>query len=117
MSKPSSNQTSCSQIHGLLSELTDGGFISQCLFLPTILGWCYLTRGQSRNVIGSYLRYRRLSDRYAFQKPNDRRALDLMNAAAVEVLKDLPDLAIAYGVSDEYRFVSDSSVLVSWVLC
>jgi tRNA(His) guanylyltransferase len=29
-----------------------------------------------------------------------------MNAAAVEVLKDLPDLAIAYGVSDEYRFVS-----------
>jgi tRNA(His) guanylyltransferase len=27
-----------------------------------------------------------------------------MNAAAVEVLKDLPDLAIAYGVSDEYRF-------------
>ncbi|EAA65634.1 hypothetical protein AN0804.2 [Aspergillus nidulans FGSC A4] len=46
----------------------------------------------------------RLSDRYAFEKPNDRRALDLMNAAAVEVLKDLPDLAIAYGVSDEYRF-------------
>ncbi|CBF88750.1 tRNA guanylyltransferase [Aspergillus nidulans FGSC A4] len=28
-----------------------------------------------------------------------------MNAAAVEVLKDLPDLAIAYGVSDEYSFV------------
>jgi tRNA(His) guanylyltransferase len=28
-----------------------------------------------------------------------------MNAAAVEVLKDLPDLVIAYGVSDEYRFV------------
>lgn len=26
-----------------------------------------------------------------------------MNAAAVEVMKDLPDLCIAYGVSDEYR--------------
>ncbi|KAE8396811.1 Thg1 C terminal domain-containing protein [Aspergillus pseudonomiae] len=28
-----------------------------------------------------------------------------MNAAAVEVMKDLPDLCIAYGVSDEYSFV------------
>lgn len=47
-------------------------------------------------------------------KPNDRRALDLMNAAAVEVMKELPDLCIAYGVSDEYRYgvspdVCDSS--------
>ncbi|KKK18930.1 hypothetical protein P175DRAFT_0499560 [Aspergillus ochraceoroseus IBT 24754] len=49
--------------------------------------------------------FHKLSDRYAFKKPNDRRALDLMNAAAVEVMKDLPDLAIAYGVSDEYSFV------------
>ncbi|KAI9368095.1 putative tRNAHis guanylyltransferase [Aspergillus egyptiacus] len=49
--------------------------------------------------------FHKLSDRYAFKKPNDRRALDLMNAAAVEVMKDLPDLVIAYGVSDEYSFV------------
>jgi tRNA(His) 5'-end guanylyltransferase len=28
-----------------------------------------------------------------------------MNAAAVCVMKDLPDLIVAYGVSDEYRFV------------
>ena len=28
-----------------------------------------------------------------------------MNSAAVEVMKELPDLNIAYGVSDEYRFV------------
>lgn len=53
-----------------------------------------------------YLTSHRLSDHYAFVKPNDRRALDLMNAAAVEVMKDLPDLCIAYGVSDEYRFDS-----------
>jgi tRNA(His) guanylyltransferase len=46
----------------------------------------------------------RLSEKYRFEKPNDRRALDLMNAAAVEVMKELPDLNIAYGVSDEYRF-------------
>lgn len=37
-------------------------------------------------------------------KPNDRRALDLMNTAAVEVMKELPDLCVAYGVSDEYRY-------------
>ncbi|KAA8651621.1 tRNA guanylyltransferase [Aspergillus tanneri] len=46
--------------------------------------------------------FHKLSDRYGFKKPNDRRALDLMNAAAVEVMKELPDLCIAYGVSDEY---------------
>ncbi|KAL3444802.1 tRNAHis guanylyltransferase [Aspergillus insuetus] len=49
--------------------------------------------------------FHKLSARYEFKKPNDLRALDLMNAAAVEVLKDLPDLVIAYGVSDEYSFV------------
>ncbi|KAE8151035.1 tRNAHis guanylyltransferase [Aspergillus avenaceus] len=49
--------------------------------------------------------FHKLTDRYQFKKPNDRRALDLMNAAAVEVMKDLSDLCIAYGVSDEYSFV------------
>uniref|UniRef100_A0A093XTR2 tRNA(His) guanylyltransferase n=1 Tax=Talaromyces marneffei PM1 TaxID=1077442 RepID=A0A093XTR2_TALMA len=49
--------------------------------------------------------FHKLSDKYKFEKPNDRRALDLMNAAAVAVMKDLPDLIIAYGVSDEYSFV------------
>lgn len=51
----------------------------------------------------------RLSDRYGFQRPNDRRALDLMNAAAAEVMKDISDMCIAYGVSDEYRSVCISS--------
>lgn len=45
-----------------------------------------------------------MSDRYGFEKPNDRRALDLMDAAAVEVMRDLSDLCVAYGVSDEYRY-------------
>ncbi|KAJ5551749.1 hypothetical protein N7461_006447 [Penicillium sp. DV-2018c] len=49
--------------------------------------------------------FHKLSDHYSFAKPNDRAALDLMNAAAVEVMKELPDLCIAYGVSDEYSFV------------
>lgn len=45
----------------------------------------------------------RFSDKYAFEKPNDRRGIDLMNAAAKAVLKELPDIVIAYGISDEYR--------------
>lgn len=45
----------------------------------------------------------RFSDKYGFEKPNDRRGIDLMNAAAKAVLKELPDVVIAYGISDEYR--------------
>jgi tRNA(His) 5'-end guanylyltransferase len=48
----------------------------------------------------------RFSNKYAFEKPNDRRALDLMNAAAKAVLTELPDIVIAYGISDEYRYFS-----------
>lgn len=47
----------------------------------------------------------RLCAKYGFEKPNDRRALDLMNAAAKAVMTELPDITIAYGVSDEYSFV------------
>ncbi|CAL3972235.1 unnamed protein product [Diplocarpon coronariae] len=49
--------------------------------------------------------FHKFSDRYAFEKPNDRRALDLMNAAAMAVMNEMPDIVIAYGVSDEYSFV------------
>lgn len=51
----------------------------------------------------------RLCAKYAFEKPNDKRALDLMNAAARAVMTDLPDITIAYGVSDEYSFVFHKS--------
>ncbi|TVY92086.1 tRNA(His) guanylyltransferase [Lachnellula willkommii] len=47
--------------------------------------------------------FHKFSAKYAFEKPNDRRALDLMNAAAKAVMSELPDLVIAYGISDEYR--------------
>jgi tRNA(His) guanylyltransferase len=45
----------------------------------------------------------RLCAKYGFEKPNDRRALELMNAAARAVMTEIPDITIAYGVSDEYR--------------
>ncbi|KAF2476112.1 Thg1-domain-containing protein [Lindgomyces ingoldianus] len=49
--------------------------------------------------------FSKLTTKYKFAKPNDRRALDLMNAAAEAVMKELPDLVLAYGNSDEFSFV------------
>ncbi len=45
----------------------------------------------------------RLCAKYGFEKPNDRRALELMNSAARAVMTDIPDITLAYGISDEYR--------------
>ncbi|KAJ4395268.1 tRNA-His guanylyltransferase [Neurospora sp. IMI 360204] len=53
--------------------------------------------------------FTKFSTKYAFEKPNDKRALDLMNAAARSVMSELPDITIAYGVSDEYSFVFHKS--------
>ena len=52
----------------------------------------------------------RLTAKYGFEKPNDRRALDLMNEAAEAVMKDLPDLVLAYGQSDEFRYVCTTTL-------
>ncbi|KAI1413281.1 tRNA guanylyltransferase [Hypoxylon sp. FL1857] len=49
--------------------------------------------------------FTKLCAKYNFEKPNDRRALDLMNAAAKAVVSEIHDITIAYGVSDEYSFV------------
>lgn len=46
----------------------------------------------------------RFANKYSFEKPNDRKALDLMNEAAKAVMTELPELIIAYGISDEYRY-------------
>jgi len=51
---------------------------------------------------------RRVSKKYNFEKPNDRRALDLMNAAAAGVMREMSDVILAYGMSDEYRCTTAS---------
>ena len=53
--------------------------------------------------------FTKLCKKYDFEKPNDRRALDLMNAAAVEVVRSFVDVILAYGQSDEYSFVFHES--------
>lgn len=56
----------------------------------------------------------RFSQQHEFDKPNDRRAIELMNHCAIEVMKEIHDINIAYGQSDEYSFViSKSSNLYS----
>lgn len=42
-------------------------------------------------------------------KPNDDRALMLMTQAAVKVMQDFSDVVVAYGQSDEYRWVHKNS--------
>lgn len=49
--------------------------------------------------------FHKLCTRYAFTKPNDARALALMNQAATSCLRAIPDLCLAYGCSDEYSFL------------
>ncbi|KAK1767086.1 Thg1 C terminal domain-containing protein [Phialemonium atrogriseum] len=49
--------------------------------------------------------FTKFANKYAFEKPNDKRALELMNAAAKAVMAELPDITIGYGISDEYSFV------------
>jgi tRNA(His) guanylyltransferase len=56
-------------------------------------------------LLMSLLTVDRMCAKYGFEKPNDRRALDLMNTAAKAVVTELPEITIAYGVSDEFRFV------------
>lgn len=45
------------------------------------------------------------STKHDYQKPNDERALQLMNHCAQDVMKEFRDIVISYGQSDEYSFV------------
>ena len=56
-----------------------------------------------------------MTTKYKFVKPNDQNAADLMNAAAEAVMKELPDLVLAYGNSDEYRYGKLTDNTLTWV--
>lgn len=53
--------------------------------------------------------FHRLSRFYNFSKPNDHRALETMTLAALGVFRNVQDIIVAYGDSDEYSFVFDRS--------
>ncbi|KAL7420846.1 tRNA-His guanylyltransferase [Cryptotrichosporon argae] len=49
--------------------------------------------------------FHKFSDAHAFDKPNDARALGLMDAAARAVMAEFADAVLAFGESDEYSFL------------
>eukprot|EP01018_Ginkgo_biloba_P038373 Gb_05117 [translate_table: standard] len=49
--------------------------------------------------------FHKFSQVHEFEKPNDERALHLLNECATAMLAEFPDIVFAYGVSDEYSFV------------
>lgn len=53
--------------------------------------------------------FHRFSNKHGFAKPNDLRAIKLMNKAAEGVLRDVQDIVLGYGVSDEFRCVAPFS--------
>ncbi|XP_047544844.1 probable tRNA(His) guanylyltransferase [Vanessa atalanta] len=49
--------------------------------------------------------FHKFSEDHNFKKPNDIRALKLMNYAAFKVLHEFNDVLMAFGQSDEYSFI------------
>lgn len=49
--------------------------------------------------------FHKFSEVHNFEKPNDRRALELMNYTAYKILNQYSDILMAYGQSDEYSFI------------
>ncbi|EED81613.1 predicted protein [Postia placenta Mad-698-R] len=49
--------------------------------------------------------FHRLSEVHKFAKPNDERALQLMDHAARDVMNEYKDIVLAFGESDEYSFL------------
>uniref|UniRef100_A0A131YW61 tRNA(His) guanylyltransferase n=1 Tax=Rhipicephalus appendiculatus TaxID=34631 RepID=A0A131YW61_RHIAP len=49
--------------------------------------------------------FHKFSDVHGFEKPNDKRALDLMTRCAERVMEEYSEICVSYGQSDEYSFV------------
>ncbi|KAJ2369477.1 tRNA-histidine guanylyltransferase 1-like [Coemansia sp. RSA 2607] len=49
--------------------------------------------------------FTKFTTKHGFKKPNDIRALELMNRAAKVVMENMDEIAISYGQSDEFSFV------------
>ncbi|KAF9449765.1 Thg1-domain-containing protein [Macrolepiota fuliginosa MF-IS2] len=56
--------------------------------------------------------FHRFSDAHNFTKPNDIRALQLMDHAARDTMEAHPDIVLAFGESDEYSFLLKKSTTI-----
>jgi tRNA(His) 5'-end guanylyltransferase len=94
----------CCRIPGSSCELMAGDFTSASC--PThYVGHSTTQPPRSSGPRRTDWKTYRLSHYYGFRKPNDSRALTLMNTAATQVVQALSDITIAYGLSDEFSFV------------
>ncbi|EDV20051.1 uncharacterized protein TRIADDRAFT_32525 [Trichoplax adhaerens] len=53
--------------------------------------------------------FHKFSSQHRFKKPNDDRALNLMNHCGKAVMKEFPDIILGYGQSDEFSFIFKKS--------
>jgi tRNA(His) guanylyltransferase len=49
---------------------------------------------------------------HGFNRPNDLDGLNLMNASAIAILNEFPDISIGYGQSDEFSFVFNTNTKI-----
>ncbi|KAJ3520886.1 hypothetical protein NM688_g9096 [Phlebia brevispora] len=56
--------------------------------------------------------FHRLSQDHDFTKPNDERALQLMDHAARDIMNEFKEVVLAFGESDEYSFLFRKSAAV-----
>lgn len=49
--------------------------------------------------------FQRFAEMHGFEKPNDKRSLELMSRSAAAVMEEIREIVLAYGQSDEYTFV------------
>ncbi|PSR75580.1 hypothetical protein PHLCEN_2v9060 [Hermanssonia centrifuga] len=52
--------------------------------------------------------FHRLSQEHDFVKPNDERALQLMDHAAKDVMNEFKEVVLGFGESDEFRYMISS---------
>ena len=87
-------------------------FVPACSFSDRNIGQCkqtlyILAATYIRCMIPHFsLAHFRFSGAHHFTKPNDARALGLMNRCAEAVMREFSDIVAAYGQSDEYRYVT-----------
>jgi len=83
-------------------ELPDP-LLQGCFLVCRIDGYSFhrwvIRRIESRQLIARYS----FSEEHAFAKPNDERALQLMDHAAKDLISEFKDIVLAFGESDEFR--------------
>lgn len=88
-------------------------FFSLKLHATKVYFWVWLWQILSLNWFWIFSRFGELHE---FEKPNDEKALNLMNACATAVLEEYPDIVFSYGFGDEYRSSSYLQLLYTLLL-